>query len=118
MEAAYDRAWCAGDIEALMECFSRDAVVVNPRGEVAVGEDAIRQVVGSFLRREAAGSRHESQLERVSFVGDDVAVVDGWVEIAGGSLGSPIQHRFTDILVRERRRWLLLHVRAYALHGG
>lgn len=118
VEEAYDRSWCAGDLGALMACISADAVLVNPRGEAAVGKDAIRRVLGRLLQGEAAGSRHQSHLERVSFARGDVAVVDGWAEVSGGGLERPMRHRFTDVLVREDGGWLILHVRAYALEEG
>lgn len=101
-----------------MECVGPGAVLVNPRGDVAIGKEAIRRALDSFLRGEASRSSHESELERVSFIGDDVAVVDGRAKIEGGSLDSVIEHRFTDILVRERGRWFIVHVRAYMFDAG
>lgn len=121
-EEAYDRAWCAGDLDALMDCLARDAVLVSPRGEVAIGEDAIRRALGEVLRREAPGSTHRSTIDRVSFVGDDVVVVDGRAEIGDGPRPAdgamPLQHEFTDILVRVGERWVIAHVRAYAIRGA
>jgi uncharacterized protein (TIGR02246 family) len=113
VEQAYDRAWCAGDLDALIECFTTDAVLVSPRGQVAIGENAIRDVLGAFLEREAHGSRHESAMDRIAFVGDDVAVVDGHAVIASGSAAPLLEHPFTDILVRTESGWLIAHVRAY-----
>jgi uncharacterized protein (TIGR02246 family) len=114
VEAAYDEAWCAGDLDTLMECLSADAVLVNPRGEVAVGDEAIRQALGTFLAGEAKGSRHRSTLGRVAFVRDDVAVVDGHATISFGSSDELFEHPFTDILVRSGEgRWVITHVRAY-----
>lgn len=118
VEQAYDRAWCAGDIDALMECISLGAVLVNPRGEVAVGHEAIRRALSTFLGREALGTTHRSEIERLSFVREDVAVVDGQATIAGGALTAPIDHLFTDVLVRDGGTWLIAHVRAYMIEAG
>ncbi len=115
-EEAYDRAWCVGDLDALIECLARDAVLVNPRGQVAIGEDAIRRALGDFLRCEARGSTHHSTVDRISFVGEDVAVVDGRAVIGDRSPGSELEHAFTDILVRTGEAWVIAHVRAYGLH--
>lgn len=117
LEASYDSAWNAGDIDALVSCLRPDAVLVNPRGQVAAGADQIRQALGSFLRGEAAGSRHESELQRITPVREDVAVVDGSVVLRGGALRAAIEHHFTDVLVREDGRWLISQVRAYVFDG-
>ena len=115
VEMAYDQAWAAGDVQALVRCLRHDAVVVSPRGEVATGTDEIRALLGAFLGGEAAGSSHESELERITFVRDDVAVVDGRVLVRGSTLGAAVEHRFTDVLVRDGGRWSISQVRAYAL---
>lgn len=115
VETAYDRAWSTGDLEAVVGCLWPDAVVVSPRGEVASGTDEIRNLLGAFLVGEAAGSSHESELERITFVRDDVAVVDGRALVSGSALGGHVEHRFTDVLVRDDGRWAISQVRAYAL---
>lgn len=115
VESAYDRAWCSGDVGSLLRCMRSDAVLINPRGEVAHGSEEIGEALGGFVHGEAAGSTHESHVERVTFVRDDVAVVDGRAFIRGGGLIADVEHRFTDVLVREGGRWLISQVRAYAL---
>jgi uncharacterized protein (TIGR02246 family) len=119
VEDAYDRAWCAGDLEALLACFDPAAVLVNPRGQVAVGLDDIRAALGGFLGGEARGSEHRSTLERVTFVRDDVAVVDGRAVVSIPGTGAPLVHRFTDVLVTDGTgRWVIAAVRAYGLEGA
>jgi uncharacterized protein (TIGR02246 family) len=114
VESAYDRAWGCSDVEALVACFTADAVLVNPRGEVARGTGEIGEALGSFLRGPAKDSIHESQIIQIHFATADVAIVDGEASISGDS-GSPITHRFTDILVRKEGTWRIAHVRAYFL---
>jgi uncharacterized protein (TIGR02246 family) len=115
IEAAYDAAWNAGDVDALVACFADDAVLVNPRGEVAVGAREIHERLGAFLHGDARGSRHTSRPARVSFVSPDVAVVDGEASVRGTAASGGLDHRFTDILVRRHARWKIAHVRAYDL---
>ncbi len=120
LEAAYDAAWDAGDVDGLVACFAPDAVVVNPLGEVAHGRGGIGQALGAFLAGPARGSRHTSALGRVTFVTDDVAVVDGEATLTGlaalaGGIAPPLTHRFTDVVVKRDGAWLLAHVRAYVL---
>ena len=117
VEAAYDRAWAAGDLDAVLACFVDDAVLVNPRGQVAIGAREVRAALSGFLSGEGRDTEHESVITRVSFVGRDVAVVDGHAVIrrrgAAGS-GPPFEHPFTDVLVRtDRGGWAIAHVRAY-----
>lgn len=119
VEAAYDEAWCAGDLDALMECLSTDAVLVNPRGQVAVGHEAIRHALGMFLAGEARASRHRSTLTRITFIRHDVSVVDGHAAISFSEADRVLEHPFTDILVRhETGRWVISHVRAYHFEPG
>lgn len=114
VETAYDRAWSAGDLEALLACVMDDAVLINPRGEIAAGADEIRAALGGFLLGEAKGSVHESAITRISFVGDDVAVVDGRAVIRKRGSEHPLfEHPFTDIVVRTTSGWAIAHVRAY-----
>ena len=113
VETAYDNAWSRGDLAGMVALFTSDAVLVNPRGHVAVGTDRIRAVLGDFLAGEAKGSQHQSAIVRVSFVRPDVAVVDGDATITFDVDQSPVQHPFTDVLVKRGERWAITHVRAY-----
>lgn len=115
-EAVYDHAWKQGDIEGIMLCFSGDAVLISPRGDVAIGAEQIRNLLSNFLESEAKSTTHTSRINRISFVTDDVAVVDGEAFIEGTEnlSDSDKHHSFTDILVRSRETWLIAHIRAYA----
>ena len=120
VESEYDRAWGEGDIDALVECLTEDALVMSPRGDVARGRAEIRTLVSAFLAGEARQSHHESSLIRIEFVTANVAVVDGEAQITvrppnGDASASIIRHGFTDVLVERRRQWRIAHVRAYPL---
>jgi hypothetical protein len=80
---------------------------------VAIGKEAIRDLLGAFLTTEAHASRHQSTTDRITFAGDDVAVFDGHAAIATGSDAPLLEHPFTDILVRMESGWRIAHVRAY-----
>ncbi len=117
-EATYDQAWKHGDIEGIMSCFSHDAILISPRGDVAIGTEQIRSLLSNFLEREAQSTTHTSQINRISFVTDEVAVVDGDAYIQGTEKlsHSDKHHSFTDILVRSGETWLITHIRAYAVN--
>ena len=115
-EAAYDHAWQLGDIEGVMVCFTDDALLISPRGDVAFGKEQIRDLFSGFLGGEAKSTKHTSRITRINFVTDDVAVVDGeaFIEGAENLSATVTHHRFTDILVRNEETWLIAHIRAYA----
>jgi uncharacterized protein (TIGR02246 family) len=116
VEAAYDRAWKEGDVGGVVACLTKDALLINPRGEVATGHNEIRDLLSKFLDGPAKGSTHTSRVTLVNFVTNDVAVVDGEALIEGMEFAdsATLTHRFTDILVRSGDVWLIAQVRAYA----
>lgn len=115
-EAAYDQAWQQGDIEAIMLCFTDDAVLISPRGDVAIGKEQVRHLLSNFIAHEAKNTKHTSHINRISFVTDDVAVVDGDAYIEGSKnlSDSDKHHSFTDILVRIGSVWFISQIRAHA----
>ena len=119
IETTYDRAWVAGDIAVLTSCLTEDVVLVSPRNEVASGRDEVRQFLGAFLDGPARKSTHTSRILRVSFVTDDVAIVDGEAVIEGveeSEFGAAtLVHRFTDVLRKRNGQWAIAHIRAYAM---
>ena len=112
VEADYDHAWNRGDLEQLLGCFADDVVLVNPRGNVALGLQEARAALSSFLADEGQETEHHSEIARVSVIGGDVAVVDGVATIRRG-VGTVVVHPFTDVLSRTDDGWRIAHVRAY-----
>jgi uncharacterized protein (TIGR02246 family) len=115
LEAAYDEAWNRADAEGLAAALSDDAIVVNPRGEVANGRAEFEGIMTRMFSGPFAGSTHESEIARIHFVTADVAVVDGEARVSGvRGESSPITHAFTDVVVRRSGRWVIVALRAYA----
>jgi uncharacterized protein (TIGR02246 family) len=114
VEADYDHAWSIGDLDRLLDCLAADVVMMNPRGETAVGRDEARAALSTFLATEAQGTDHHSEIDRVSFPSHDVAVVDGTATISGDDGTVLVRHPFTDVLVRSAGGWRIAHIRAYA----
>jgi uncharacterized protein (TIGR02246 family) len=116
-EASYDSAWQQGNIESLMVCFTDDAILISPRGDTASGKEQIRKLFTDFLGREGKSTKHTSRITRISFVTDDVAVVDGeaFIEGAENLSAAVVHHRFIDVLVRKGNTWLISQIRAFAI---
>ena len=123
LEAAYDAAWNAADLEALTAPFTPDATIVDPFGGVSSGRAEIGRLLGTLLAGSGRGSTHAGTIRGVHFVTDDVALADGEAVIEGlkrpdGSAMPPIVHRFTDVLVRGDEGWRIAQIRAYVLMDG
>lgn len=118
VESAYDEAWTRGDVDGVLRCLTDDAVVVTPRGEVARGHAEVEAMLSAFLRGEARGTSHHSEVVRVELVTEDVALVDGVATLGGGG-EAPYTHPYTDVLRRDRGgAWRIAHVRAAAGGSG
>jgi uncharacterized protein (TIGR02246 family) len=111
IEEAYDAAWSRGDAAALVSSFAPDAVVVNPRGQVADGKAAFEQIMAGLFASAFRGSTHTGRITRIRYPTDDVAIVDGEATLRGPELA--VVHPFTDLLVRRDGRWWICDVRAY-----
>lgn len=111
VESAYDAAWTRGDVPGVLEHLADDVVIVSPRGEVVRGRAEAEAMLSSFLRGEARGTSHHSQVVRVEPVTADVAVVDGIATVDGLGV-EPFVHRYTDVLRREDGGWRIVHIRA------
>jgi len=123
LEAAYDAAWSAADLQALTAPFTPDATIVDPFGGVSTGRAEIERLLGTLLSGSGRGSTHAGRIVGVRFVTDDVALADGEAVIEGlsapdGTALPPIVHRFTDVLVRDAGGWRIAQIRAYVLMDG
>ncbi|HSC52817.1 MAG TPA: SgcJ/EcaC family oxidoreductase [Phnomibacter sp.] len=117
-EASYDSAWQQGNIEGLLACFTDDAILISPRGDEAFGKDQIRDLFTGFLSHEARNTKHTSSITRISFISNDVAIVDGEAFIDGKeNLSTAVKHhRFVDVLIRKGDIWLIAQIRAFAIN--
>ena len=118
VELAYDDAWTAGDLVRLTSCFTTDAVIISPYGDLMTGIAQNEEGLRLFM---AEPSRwvHPSPIDSVYFVTADVAVVDGQAVLDSDAVPARtdqrLLHRFTEILVNREGAWRISHVRAYRL---
>jgi uncharacterized protein (TIGR02246 family) len=112
LEQAYDAAWQAHDLDALLACFLPEALIVNPYGEAAEGHEQILLELARVLDDPASPGTHVSDITRVVLLTDEVALVDGEARLKGRGEAA-FSHRFTDVLVRRGSRWFVAQTRAY-----
>lgn len=118
LEAVYDDAWNRGDVDALVACFTEDALIVDPRGGVTRGHDDIRRLLSQIVGPSGGESTHTTEIVRVEFVTPEVALVDGRAHIKGlpeDHTAKGLVHRFTDVLAWREGRWKIAHIRACPL---
>lgn len=114
VEEAYDSAWNAGDLAALLALLTEDVVIINPYGETITGRAEVERSFAALFSGVAKGSRHSSRIEAVHFITPDVALVDAEAVISDFGPGpQPVRHSFTDVIVRTVDGWLIAHVRAF-----
>ena len=118
IEAAYDQAWNRGDAEALVSSMIDDAIVVNPRGQVANGKAEFERVISTLFADEFKDTKHETTISRIHFPANDVAVVDGEASVIAAPPAERMTVKFTDVMIRRDGRWMLADVRAYVLLPG
>lgn len=62
--AAFSRAYVAGDAEEVIAAYTQDAVLHPPAGGVLVGAAKVREYWGPIANRRSAGHRLEANLRR------------------------------------------------------
>jgi uncharacterized protein (TIGR02246 family) len=115
---AYDEAWNRGDVPALVAFFTRDAIIIDPRGDVTTGKVEFENVITQLFRGPFQDSLHKTSIIRIHFPKRDVAVVDGeaTLTVLKQLQGSrELTHRYTDVMIKEGDQWLISDTRAYGL---
>jgi uncharacterized protein (TIGR02246 family) len=74
--AAWDEAWNAGNAIALASLFVDGGELVNGRGQVAAGLEALRSQHAALFAGAFRGSRTEGEVRRITFLTGNVAIVD------------------------------------------
>lgn len=100
--AAWDKAWSAGDCEALALLYTTDAIVMEPNAPARVGRDATRASCKKYFSRFREVNRSRVEDVRVS---GDLAVARG-TEVSTTSPkagGKTVQYRDKWVTVYQRQ---------------
>jgi len=107
--AAYGPAFDKADAEAFAPLLAPDALFVTSAGEHVEGRAAIIKRLMKFMSRNA-GDHMVLTVKGIRFLGDEVAQVDGNVEIRGPG-GPPDITPYLAMLVKQDGKWLFDTVR-------
>ncbi len=80
---AQAEAWNRQDAEAWSKDFAPDAPFINIVGTVFEGRDEIQQRHASIFETIFKGSRSQVTVRKLSFIQDDIAIVDTTHEVTG-----------------------------------
>jgi uncharacterized protein (TIGR02246 family) len=106
LDAAYAKAFNAGDAAAAAATFTEDALVVDEQGQRIEGRAHIQdQLAEGFA--DNPGSKVVIQTQALRFLGPDTALEEGRTIITPAVGGAPEVTRFTAVHVRRDGRWLL-----------
>ncbi len=117
MIAAQAAAWCAGDAEGYASSAEDDLSFTNIRGQRWMSRDAFLSVHERILAGIFAGSTLELDMERMSFPGSDVALIELTVCLSSAA-GMPagirpgtdgvLRTRLLEVFENRGGRWILI----------
>ncbi len=118
--AAFDEAWNKGDLGALGAFFTDDATLItddatltDPMGMDFTGKAAIMEHFKFMLTGPMKGSKHKMAARRIQFVGPDVAVGDGSIEVGGMQAMPAVRAKGIAVFVKIKGKWLYASLRAF-----
>jgi uncharacterized protein (TIGR02246 family) len=124
----FTRYCCAldnGEVETVVDCFTRDAVLKSPMIDIA-GHDAIRAFARRFAAQRAAGAQFRHMVTNIAAtIGDDRATATAYLLVLiskDGSHRTLPPGRYECDLVKEDGAWrfsrrTVFHDHAYTLEG-
>jgi uncharacterized protein (TIGR02246 family) len=105
--ANLDSAWAHGDADRWAADFADDAEFINILGMVMTNKQAMRDRHYQIFTGVFKGSRYQSALRRVRFLGNDVAIADVDIEVTGFSALPPGAQPTAPGVLRTRMRHVL-----------
>lgn len=109
-DAAFVRAYNAGDAKAIAELLADDAEAVDDDGDTIRGRKAIADAFAAIFA-DSPGAKIEVTTDSLRFLGADVALETGRTKVTPADAGSPDLGRFTILFVKHEGRWLQSYVR-------
>ncbi len=106
-QQAFSRAWNQGDVEALADFFTEDAVRVGAFGDIQHGRAEIAAGFHRLLRERMPGARVQLERGTVRMLSPELAVWQGGIQITLPA-GPPRKGYVVEVLRKVGDRWLVL----------
>ncbi|WP_020466435.1 YybH family protein [Singulisphaera acidiphila] len=110
---AFSKAFNGPDVDALMELFAPDAVIVDPAGSETRGKPAIGEMYAEEFEK-VPGLKLECNVEAVRFLTADVARVEGLSRLSSGTGDANEFTRFSTLALLVDGAWRIAEIREYA----
>jgi uncharacterized protein (TIGR02246 family) len=108
LHESFADAWSRGDANALVAFFTADAVRVGAAGDTQRGHEEIRGAFERLLSGPFAGASVKLDRGSVRFLGPDVALWQGGLEIMPGGDRPPLRGYAVDVMKKAGASWLIL----------
>jgi uncharacterized protein (TIGR02246 family) len=108
LHESFADAWSRGDANALVAFFTADAVRVGAAGDTQRGHEEIRGAFERLLFGPFAGASVKLDRGSVRFLGFDVALWQGGLEIMPGGDRPPLRGYSVDVMKKVGASWLIL----------
>lgn len=115
-EAAFVKAYNAGDAKAVAALFADDAEVVEAKGGVVRGKSAIEKLFAASFAS-SPGETIESTIESIRFLSPDLALEKGKASIRPSKSASEEFEAYEILYVKRGDQWLQLRVTEIADHA-
>jgi uncharacterized protein (TIGR02246 family) len=99
----------ANDTAGLAALLTADADQQLTSGRVRSGREAV--VSGSLATTQSTGGKRTIMVDRIRFVGNDVAIIDGRYDSVGRADGGDLHMLSTMVLRREGGAWKIAAIR-------
>lgn len=110
---SYEKAYDAGDAQAIAAHFTEDAEYIDEQGNVHQGREAIEAAMTAYFA-ESPGCQIEIKIDSLRFISAGVAVEDGATTLTPKDGDEPITSRYTVVHVKTNGKWLAASVRDHA----
>jgi uncharacterized protein (TIGR02246 family) len=109
-QAAYLKAFKAGDAKALAACWTTDGEFVDAAGKAFHGRAAIEKEFAAFFK-ESQGLTLAISMDSLRFVGPGVALESGSARVTGATEGAGSTTAYSIVHTKRDGKWLLASVR-------
>jgi uncharacterized protein (TIGR02246 family) len=112
-EVVADAERFQSDPEAFCQLLTREVTLINVVGVRLNGRDTVQRAMQEAMETSLANVHTENEIERVTFLRPDVAVMTGNKQVfveRDGAREPESQTRLTFVLVKEEGAWLIAFV--------